>query len=231
MLLPLYNYWLLLIIINNYWLWLSPTGLVIYLNHRFRNHYEDIVYIPFYYILENCKSCRLQSLFLTISGSNEREFVVTVLYIKKKKKKEHECCYNVDFTRGRKALCDTRCNTFLHSVLLCAYTDYYDHCDYYDDGNFFHNSPLLHSLVSTMQLWCYYIINTIVWLSPFFSSFLRLITHYTRTRDIHTHTRQKTPQVRAIDSKQSICTTAIAIVNVQHIHETVSLLVARCFLY
>ncbi|XP_012056925.1 PREDICTED: voltage-dependent calcium channel type A subunit alpha-1-like [Atta cephalotes] len=30
--------------------------------------------------------------------------------------------------------------------------DYYDHCDYYDDGNFFHNSPLLHSLVSTMQL-------------------------------------------------------------------------------
>lgn len=56
------------------------------------------------------------------------------------------------FTRGRKALCDTRCNTFLHSVLLCAYTDYYDHCDYYDDGNFFHNSPLLHSLVSTMQL-------------------------------------------------------------------------------
>lgn len=61
--------------------------------------------------------------------------------------KKHECCYNVDFTRGRKALCDTRCNTFLHSVLLCAYTDYYDHCDYYDDGNFFHNSPLLHSLL------------------------------------------------------------------------------------
>lgn len=124
-------------------------------------------------------------------------------------KKKHECCYNVDFTRGRKALCDTRCNTFLRSVLLCAYTDYYDHCDYYDDGNFFHNSPLLHSLVSTMQLWCYYIIDTIVWLSPFF--FVPVLRWYTFTRtQIYTH-MQKTPQINAIDSKQSICTTPTAL--------------------
>lgn len=114
--------------------------------------------------------------------------------------KKHECCYNVDFTRGRKALCDTRCNTFLRSVLLCAYTDYYDHCDYYDDGNFFHNSPLLHSLVSTMQLWCYYIINTIVWLSPYLRSCLRW---YTFTH-VYTYTCN-TPQINAVDTpKQDV---------------------------
>jgi len=73
-------------------------------------------------------------------------------------------------------------------ILLCAYTDYYDHCDYYDDGNFFHNSPLLHSLVSTMQLWCYYIINTIVWLSLFLRSVLRMIRIHTYT---HTQTHAK----------------------------------------
>lgn len=197
-----------MIIINYYWLRLSPTGLVIYLNHHFRSYYEDSFIVQYTVLLLlktiNHKFCRLQ-ICLAISGSSEREFVVTVLY---KKKKKHECCYNVDFTRGRKALCDTRCNTFLRSVLLCAYTDYYDHCDYYDDGNFFHNSPLLHSLVSTMQLWCY-IINTIVWLSPFF--FVPVLRWYTFTRT-HRYTHmQKTPQINAIVSKQSICTTLTAL--------------------
>lgn len=146
-------------------------------------------------------------------------------------KKKHECCYNVDFTRGRKALCDTRCNTFLRSVLLCAYTDYYDHCDYYDDGNFFHNSPLLHSLVSTMQLWCYYIINTIVWLSPFFlrSCFAMVHTHtYT---DLHTRRRHITDQRSRFRTIDMYNTNSI---NVQHVHiesVSLSLLVAiRCFL-
>lgn len=41
--------------------------------------------------------------------------------------------------RGRSSVF-TRCNMFLRFVLLCAYKDYYDHCDYYDDGNFFRNS-------------------------------------------------------------------------------------------
>ena len=102
----------------------------------------------FYCILENYQLLnfvvRLQSVWRSAEATKESSW--SRFY------KKHECCYNVDFTRGRKALCDTRCNTFLRSVLLCAYTDYYDHCDYYDDGNFFHNSPLLHSLVSTMQL-------------------------------------------------------------------------------
>jgi len=160
---------------------------------------------------------------LAINGSNEREFVVKVY-------KKHECCYNVDFTRGRKALCDTRCNTFLRSVLLCAYTDYYDHCDYYDDGNFFH-SPLLHSLVSTMQLWCYYIINTIVWLLPFLRSCFAMIRINTYTRTYtHTHTCKR--QISAVVFKQSICTKHQQHqFNIQYIHvESVSLLVVtRCF--
>jgi len=166
----------------------------------------------------DCNQC------LAISGSNEREFVVKVY-------KKHECCYNVDFTRGRKALCDTRCNTFLRSVLLCAYTDYYDHCDYYDDGNFFHNSPLLHSLVSTMQLWCYYIINTIVWLLPFLRScfaMIRIHTHSHVYTYIHTHTHtythmQKTNQRSSFQTIDMYNTNSI---NIQYVHvESVSLLV------
>lgn len=41
---------------------------------------------------------------------------------------------------------------------------------------------------------------------------LAIHTHYTRTQNVHTHTRmQKTPQIHAIDFKQSICTTPIAL--------------------
>lgn len=46
----------------------------------------------------------------------------------------------VFYSQEAEALCITRCNMFLRFVLLCAYKDYYDHCDYYDDGNFFRNS-------------------------------------------------------------------------------------------
>lgn len=86
--------------------------------------------------------------------------------------------------RGRKALCDTRCNTFLRFILLCAYTDYYDHCDYYDDGNFFRNSPLLHSHVHDAVIMLHILIDTIVWLS----SFLFAMTHTRKTQLHHTQT-------------------------------------------
>lgn len=54
---------------------------------------------------------------------------------------------------------------------------------------------------STMQLWCYYIINTIVWLSPFLRSCFAMIRIYTYTHTrIYTHTHmQKTSQINAVD--------------------------------
>lgn len=164
--------------------------MVIYLNHCFRSHYEDnaIVYLYCFTIL--LKLVNLVNFVVSLFDDQwkQRKRVRGQGFFKKK----HECCYNVDFTRGRKALCDTRCNTFLRSVLLCAYTDYYDHCDYYDDGNFFHNSPLLHSLISTMQLWCYYIINTIVWLSlSFLHSCFAMIHIYTYNTHMQIHTCRK----------------------------------------
>lgn len=126
----------------------------IYLTSSFqRFHYENgaVVYIPFIAFhslgkLSVIKLCRLQS-------------VCRNQWKQRKRVRGHGCFIRnmnvaimLILLEAEKALCDTRCNTFLRSVLLCAYTDYYDHCDYYDDGNFFHNSPLLHSLVSTMQL-------------------------------------------------------------------------------
>lgn len=68
---------------------------------------------------------------------------------------------------GKERLYVTRCNTFLHSVLLCAYTDYYDHCDYYDDGNFFRKSvsfPIQGSLCHMYFVCMYVCMFDVVWL-------------------------------------------------------------------
>lgn len=74
----------------------------------------------------------------------EREIRSYDLEKKKKKEKNIYIYMNVAINgfllaRGRSSVF-TRCNMFLRFVLLCAYKDYYDHCDYYDDGNFFRNS-------------------------------------------------------------------------------------------
>ena len=66
---------------------------------------------------------------------------------------------------------------FFVFVLLCAYKDYYDHCDYYDDGNFFHNSVSfpVPKLFHYYYYYYYYYYNIILLLSSSSSSFLLLL--------------------------------------------------------
>lgn len=78
----------------------------------------------------------------------------------------------------------TRCNTFLRFVLLCAYTDYYDHCDYYDDGNFFRNFLFI-PLSTAVMVFTIMIINERLAFTVL-SSFLFFAM--TRARDTHPFT-------------------------------------------
>lgn len=90
-----------------------------------------------------------------------------------------------------KKLYVTRCNTFLHSVLLCAYTDYYDHCDYYDDGNFFRKSvsfPIQGSLCH-MYFVCMF---DVVWLLSSCLTTYPLLLYKGHTDSAHGHTHPHT---------------------------------------
>ena len=123
----------------------------------------------------------------------------------------------VFYSQEAEALCITRCNMFLRFVLLCAYKDYYDHCDYYDDGNFFRNSVSFpvseaifyyhhhdHSILLLPSIVIIIIIiiiaNSIVVSFSFFfwlSHFLHSPTRTNRYTDIHKLTREKKTDTRS----------------------------------
>lgn len=124
----------------------------------------------------------------------------------------------VFYSQEAEALCITRCNMFLRFVLLCAYKDYYDHCDYYDDGNFFRNSVSFpvseaifyyhhhdHSILllpSIVIIIIIIIANSIVisfsffWLSHFLHS-------PTRNKQIHRYTQIDKTQEKKTDTRSS----------------------------